>query len=255
MKRDMTLLTANVHQLNSTAKSSTMDIIPTSLLLRCKLVFSEIIAHLANLSFSEGSFLTLFKQASVTPLIKGQSFDKSIPSNYRPISNLNFISKILEHLFLSRFQPQILTSSNFNKYQSAYRPGCSILDNIYSTANAGKLALLISLDLSAAFDTIDHAVLLKRLNCSFGITCHCIFLATVLPDRQNSVCENWYPFISSYHIYSWCSTRLCPWATTSLYLHLNYFHHCSVSSCLPTAVRRRHAAFPRPVTSQSHPKY
>ena len=66
---------------------------------------------------------------------------------------------------------------NFNKNQSAYRPGCStetalqlILDNIYSTADAGKLTLLVSLDLSAAFDTIDHAVLLKRLNCSFGIT-------------------------------------------------------------------------------------
>jgi len=140
-------------------------------------VFSEIIAHMANLSFTKGRFPTLFKQASVTLLIKGQSLDKSVPSNYRPISNFNFISKILECLFLSRFQPHILTSSNFNKYQSAYRPGCSteitlqlLLDNIYSTADAGKLTLLVSLDLSAAFDTIDHAVLLKRLNCSFGIT-------------------------------------------------------------------------------------
>ena len=125
-----------------------MDIIPTSLLLCCKVVFSEIFAHLANLSFVEGSFPTLFKHASVTPLIKGQSLDKSIHSTYRPILYLNFISKILEHLFLSRFQPQILTSSNFNKYQSAYRPGCStetalqlLLDNIYSTADAGKLTL------------------------------------------------------------------------------------------------------------------
>ena len=140
-------------------------------------MFSEIIAHLANLSFTEGRFPTLFKQASVTPLIIGQSLDKLVPSNYRPISNLNFISKILERLFLSRFQPHILTSSNFNKYQSAHRPGCStetalqlLLDNICSTADASKLTLLVSLDLSAAFDTIDHSVLLKRLNCSFGIT-------------------------------------------------------------------------------------
>jgi len=88
---------------SSPAKSYTMDIIPTSLLLRCKVLFSEIIAHLANLSFTEGRFPTLFKQASVTPLIKGQTLDKSVPSNYRPISNLNFISKILECLFLSGF--------------------------------------------------------------------------------------------------------------------------------------------------------
>jgi len=126
-----------------------------------------------------------------------------------------------------------------------------LLDNIYSTADAGKLTLLVSLDLSAAFDTIDQVVLLNRLNCSFGIT----VLATVLLHRQNSVCEDRYQFISSYQIYSWCSPRLCPWATTFFYLHLNYFHYCSVSSCLSTAVRRRHASFPRLVTSQLHPKY
>ena len=73
-------------------KSSSMDIIPTSLIIRCQSVFSDIIAHLANLSFCEGTFPSKFKQASVTPLIKGHSLDKSVPSNYRPISNLNFIS-------------------------------------------------------------------------------------------------------------------------------------------------------------------
>ena len=107
------------------------------------------------------------------PLIKGHSLDKTLPCNYRPISNLNFISKVLERLFLSRFQPHILASSNFNKYQSAYRPGCStetalqlLLDRIYGTADEGRPTLLISLDMSAAFDTIDHTVLLKRLSCS-----------------------------------------------------------------------------------------
>jgi len=45
-----------------------------------------------------------------------------------------------------------------------------LLDNVYSTADAGKPTLRVSLDLSAASDTIDHAVLLKRLHSSFGIT-------------------------------------------------------------------------------------
>ena len=79
-----------------------MDTIPTSLLLECHESFSVIIAHLANLSFSEGKFPTRFKTASVTPLLKNPLLAKSLPSSYRPISNLNFISKILERLFLHR---------------------------------------------------------------------------------------------------------------------------------------------------------
>ena len=150
---------------------------------------------MANLSFSEGRFPTLFKQATVIPLIKGHSLDKSVPSNYRPISNLNFISKILERLFLSRFQSHILKSPNFNTYQSAYRPHCStetalqlLLDRIYSAADDGKPTLLISLDLSAAFDTIDHSVLLKRLSCSFGVAGNVLsWIQTYLTGRTQSV--------------------------------------------------------------------
>ena len=109
----------------SPPKSSSMDTIPTSLLLECHESFSVIIAHLANLSFAEGKFPTRFKTASVTPLLKNPSLDKSLSSSYRPISNLNFISKILERLFLHRIQSHILASPNFNQHQSAYRPGHS----------------------------------------------------------------------------------------------------------------------------------
>ena len=154
-----------------------MDIIPNSLILRCQSVFSEIIAHFANLSFSESRFPDKFKQASGTPLLKGRSLDKTVPSNYRPIFNLNFISKVLEPLFLTRFQPHILDSPNFNSYQSPYIPGCStesslqlFLDRIYSTSDKKRLMLLVSLDLSAAFDMVEHAILLKRLSCSFGVS-------------------------------------------------------------------------------------
>ena len=74
---------------------------------------------------------------------------------------------VLERIFLARFQSHILNCSHFNQYQSAYRPGCSmetalqLLDRIDSTADAGKPMLLISLDTSAAFDTIDHTLLLN----------------------------------------------------------------------------------------------
>ena len=62
----------------SPPKSSSMDTIPTSLLLQSHESFSVIITHLANLSFSEGKFPTRFKTASVTPLLKNPSLDKSL---------------------------------------------------------------------------------------------------------------------------------------------------------------------------------
>jgi len=80
----------------SPPKSSHVDLAPTSLILRCQTVFSEIIAHMANLYFSEGRFLDKFKHAFVTPLLKGRYLNKSVPSNYKSISNLNYILKVLE---------------------------------------------------------------------------------------------------------------------------------------------------------------
>ena len=76
------------------------------------------IAKLATLSFQEGCFPHSFKTALITPVIKKLNLDPNNLSNYRPISNLNNISKIMEKLFLSRLQPHILASSNFNPYQS-----------------------------------------------------------------------------------------------------------------------------------------
>ena len=99
----------------------------------------------------------------------------SLPSNYRPISNLNNISKVLERLFLNRVQSSVVSSPNFNQFQSAYRPRHSTetsllatLDSIFHSSDSGKSTLLVSLDLSAAFDSIDHVILLRRLKTSFG---------------------------------------------------------------------------------------
>ena len=79
-------------------KSSPLDYIHTSILKSCSDVFSPLIARLANLSFSEGRFPDRFKVAQVTPLIKKEGLDVNDPANYRPISNLNTILKIIETL-------------------------------------------------------------------------------------------------------------------------------------------------------------
>ena len=127
------------------SKSSNLDYIPTSLLKTCHLVFSELIAKLAVLSFQEGCFPHSFKTALITPVIKKPNLDPNNLSNYRPISNLNNISKILEKLFLSRLQPHVLASPNFNPYQSAYRRNHSTetallctLDHVHHSADNHK---------------------------------------------------------------------------------------------------------------------
>jgi len=157
-------------------KSSRNDFIPTSLLKSCAGVFSELIAYLANLSFSQGCFPARFKTAIITPLLKKPGLDKSSPASYRPISNLNTFSKILERLFLTRFQPHVTVSQNFNCYQSAYRRNHSTetallatLDSVLNAADHSRATVLAALDLSAAFDMVDHGLFLSRLQTSFGV--------------------------------------------------------------------------------------
>ena len=156
------------------SKSSRQDFISTSLLRDCCEVFSCVIERLANLSFAEGSFPSRLKIAQVTPLVKKVDIDISDPACYRPISNLNTISKVLEKLFQARLIPHF--SPSFCPFQSAYRRFHSsetallkIVSDLFEATESGCATILVSLDLSAAFDTIDHSVLERRLEHTFGV--------------------------------------------------------------------------------------
>ena len=97
----------------------------------------------------------------------------------------------------------IHSSANFNYNQSAYCRGhstetslISTLNSIYQASDSGMSSLLISLDLSAAFDTIDHNILLSCLSTSFGITGSVnVWLESYLTNRSHSVCLDSQSFI------------------------------------------------------------
>ena len=119
----------------------------------------------------QGKCPNFFKQAHVTPILKKSSLDKEILKNYRPVSNLSFISKILERAVAVQLQTHLDEAGLMTAFQSAYRKhhsaGSALLDvcsDILLGVAKGSVTALTLLGLSAAFDTIDHTILLDRLN-------------------------------------------------------------------------------------------
>ena len=127
----------------------------------------------------------------VRPLIKKSTLDKNILKNYRPVSNLSFISKITEKIVASRFKKHLLENSLHEPKQSAYRSHhstdtalISVTNDIMCAVDQKKAVMLVLLDLSAAFDTIDHSILLNRLHKRYGITGTALsWFDTYLTDR------------------------------------------------------------------------
>ena len=114
------------------------------------------------------------------------------------MSNLSFLSKILEKVVLRQLLNHLLTNNLFNSHQSAYRAGHStetallkIVNDLLSALDEDKVSLLSLLGLSAAFDTIDHPILLSRLSYSFGISDTVLaWFTSYLTDRIQTISVN-----------------------------------------------------------------
>jgi len=130
-------------------------------------------------------------EARVLPLLKKQTLDPDEASSYRPISNLPYISKLIEHVVARRFS---VHSSKFNLLpvqQSAYRPFhstetalLSVHNDLVRSTDNGRISLLVLLDLSAAFDTVDHNILLSVLSNRFSINSTALrWFESYLTDR------------------------------------------------------------------------
>uniref|UniRef100_A0A671UM61 Reverse transcriptase domain-containing protein n=1 Tax=Sparus aurata TaxID=8175 RepID=A0A671UM61_SPAAU len=124
-----------------------------------------------NCSLQMGVFPTAFKMAVVKPLLKKSNLDPNVFDNYRPVSNLPFLSKILEKLVFNQVNDFLNRNNILEKHQSGFRRNHStetalvkILNDIRWNLDNKKLTVLVLLDLSAAFDTVDHHILLNRLS-------------------------------------------------------------------------------------------
>ena len=182
--------------LSCNPKSCELDPVPTACLIDCLDVLLPHITHVMNTSLSSGHFPPIFKSAIVCPLLKKPSLDQNCLKNYRPVSNLSFLSKVLEKIVLSQLLDHLTHNHLLNPHQSAYRQSHStetallrIFNDILLGLDNDKVALLALLDLSAAFDTIDHSILLSRLQTSFGISGTVLsWFQSYLLDRSQTVC-------------------------------------------------------------------
>ena len=191
----MTQLTVKECILNSAPKSCELDPIPSKLLIECQDCILPSLTDLFNSSLASGIFPQCFKSALVTPILKKRCLDHNDLNNYRPVSNLCFIAKILVKLVLYKVSSYLNSHNLNNTFQSAYRPGHStetallkVINDLFLSLNKGNISVLALLDISSAFDTIDHTILVHRLHTDFGFTDAVLqWLSSYLTDRTHYV--------------------------------------------------------------------
>ena len=161
--------------LRAPTKSCLLDPAPTNILKDCLDELLPILPTTINLSLESGFFPDTWKESIVTPLLKKQGLDL-VSKNFRPISNLFFVSKLAERVAADQIQSYLNEHDLFPSLQSAYCRHHStetallqVKNDILMNMENQKVTLSVLLDLSATFDTVDHWILLDRLQFDFGI--------------------------------------------------------------------------------------
>ena len=155
--------------------TSDLDPLPIPILKECIRPLLLPISAIINKSLSTGVFPSSLKKSLVYPMIKKSSLDLDNLANYRSVSNLPFLSKVIERIVVSQIDCYLMDNNLYPSKQSAYRRHHSTETVLLRLVNDITVALdnnldvaLILLDLSSAFDTVDHEILLKRLRLKFG---------------------------------------------------------------------------------------
>ena len=151
-----------------TNKSPGYDEISSNVIINCFSELNDPLKYLFEKSIEKGVFPDALKIARVTPLFKGG--DPSNISNYRPISVLPCFSKILERIMYNRLYKYLTTEKLLYSKQFDFQTGLStehaivkLVDQIHESFEKDHYTLVVFIDLSKAFDTVDHTILIKKL--------------------------------------------------------------------------------------------
>ena len=173
----------------SNSRAVGLDGVPMLAVRQCFPVIGPKLLHLINATITTGEFPSRWKTALVVPLHK--SGDTSTASNFRPISLLSVLSKIAERVVCDQLTKYLQENAILSESQYAYRRGHSVEDALVDAVewvskciDSDHLVSLTALDLSKAFDSVDHGILLTKMSW-YGISSH--WFDSYLGDRRQVV--------------------------------------------------------------------
>ena len=156
-------------------KCSPSDILPLSVLKENLYILQPLILQIVNASLSQGS-MDGVKLADIIPLLKNNFLDPNVLKNFRPVSNLTFLGKLIERVVLRRLNDHLSKNNLHCPEQSAYKKNFStetllvrIWNDLLVASDEKSATVVMMLDLSAAFDTVDHNLLLDILKKEIGL--------------------------------------------------------------------------------------
>ena len=156
------------------SKSCELDPVPGKFLKLIVNHLSPVISKIVNLSLENASMPSMLKLSVIKPLLKKQNLTTEEFSSFRPISNLTFLSKSIEKVVSHQLIEHLEKNNIHVPLQSAYKKNHSVEtallkvhNDILRDIDMKKSVFLVLLDLSAAFDTVNHDILLNRLYTSF----------------------------------------------------------------------------------------
>ena len=167
-----------VGKIIKSSKSTTcsLDPLPTKIIKKTSSAHIPALTRLINTSFESGIVPVPLKKALVTPILKKHGLDVNILANYRPVSNLPFTAKVMEKIAVQRISEHLTSNGLHEELQSAYKPLHStetalmrVQHDIANAMDTNQAALLVLLDMSAAFDTIDANILIYTLHNRLGV--------------------------------------------------------------------------------------
>ena len=158
-----------------TPKTCDLEPIPTSEVRQHVLELAPIISRIVCASLASSEFPTSLKTSIVRPKLKKLDLDSEIYQNYRPLANMSFMIKVIEKSVAIQTYSYLNNNALFPSLQSAYRAHNSteiallrVTNDILKALDSRNDVILILLDRSAAFNTLEYDILLSRLHLYFG---------------------------------------------------------------------------------------